>query len=177
MNANDAGLGLSRWQALYNSVDAFLSALGQTSQDEQFSLASYSSAAQVDVKLTTHPPHIMNALSMLSPGGATNIGGGIDQGITLLDDPKLHRLGAVKTMILMTDGLHNTGTDPIAAAQRAAQSGIVIYAITFSPAADQARMISVANITGGEHYHADTGVDLTAIFRSIALGTPVLMTQ
>ena len=177
MNATDVGLGLSRWQALYNSIDAFLLTLGQTDQDEQFALASYSSAAQIDVKLTKHPPNIMNALSRLPVSGATNIGGGIDQGIVLLDDPQLHRIAAVKTMILMTDGLHNTGIDPLAAAQRAVQSGIVIHTITFSPAADQPRMVAVAAITGGQHFHADTAVDLTAIFRTIAKGTPVLMTE
>lgn len=175
MNTADVGGGLTRWEALKNAVNVFLDTLGQTPKDEQFALASYSTDATIDMKLNQNTRNLKNALDKQTPLGWTNIGGGIDQGIAILNDPKAHRAGSEKTLILMTDGLHNIGTDPLEAAQRAVDSDIIIHAITFSPAADQARMKTVAAMTGGQHFHADTSADLSAIYREIALGTPVLL--
>jgi hypothetical protein len=72
-------------------------------------------------------------------------------------------------MIVMTDGLHNTGTDPIEAAERAQDDGIVIHSITFGADADTDRMTDVARITGGTYNHAPNGDELKRIYREIAL--------
>ena len=61
---------------------------------------------------------------------------------------------AVKTMVVMTDGLHNSGGDPVAAAKKAAKKNITINTVTFSTEADFARMKAVAEATGGKHFHA-----------------------
>ena len=39
-------------------------------------------------------------------------------------------------MVLMTDGIHNTGPEPILSARVAAQNDIVIHTVTFSDDAD-----------------------------------------
>ena len=57
-------------------------------------------------------------------------------------------------MILMTDGIHNLGTEPIISASNAAKKDIVIHTITFSDDADIKRMKDVAAATGGQHFHA-----------------------
>lgn len=80
-------------------------------------------------------------------------------------------------MILMTDGIHNTGPEPILSARVAAEKGIVIHTVTFSVEADIPRMRDVAAATGGQHFHADDQADLIAIFRQIASTLPVMLTE
>lgn len=79
-------------------------------------------------------------------------------------------------MIVLTDGIHNTGTDPLYAAQLAAEQNILIYTVTFSAEADMARMQRVAEIGAGKHYHADNASQLAAAFEEIAHSLPTLIT-
>jgi hypothetical protein len=84
---------------------------------------------------------------------------------------------ASKVIVVMTDGIHNTGTDPLQAAQRAADAEIQVFAVTFSKEADQKRMQQVATIGHGKHYYAATGNDLKKVFQDIAGSLPTLLTQ
>ena len=80
-------------------------------------------------------------------------------------------------MVLMTDGRHNTGPEPVLSARRAATENIVIHTVTFSSEADFTRMRDVANETGGQHFHAPDAAALEQIFREIASTLPVLLTE
>ena len=78
----------------------------------------------------------------------------------------------------MTDGMHNTGIDPVTVAQDyVGQYDLTIHTVTFSAGADQARMQQVADIGGGLHYHAETGAQLIEVFREIANNLPTIITQ
>lgn len=70
-------------------------------------------------------------------------------------------------MIVLTDGYHNRGTEPIHAANQAAAEDIEIYTITFGNHADIARMQAIANATGGEHYHAPNAAALKDVFLQV----------
>ena len=52
-------------------------------------------------------------------------------------------------------------------AQRARNQGIVIYTITLGNAADAELMSYVAELTGGEYFHAEQPSDLDARFAEI----------
>ena len=80
-------------------------------------------------------------------------------------------------MIVMTDGIHNLGPEPVLSAQEAATKDIVIHTITFSSDADIKRMEDVAAATGGRHFHAPTAADLARIFKEIASTLPVMLTD
>jgi hypothetical protein len=80
-------------------------------------------------------------------------------------------------MVLMTDGIHNQGPEPLLSAKVAAQNNIVIHTITFSEDADIRRMQDVAQATGGEHFHADDQAELVEVFRRIAVTLPVMTTE
>jgi hypothetical protein len=84
---------------------------------------------------------------------------------------------AVKTIILMTDGIHNLGPEPVLSAREAAAQDIVIHTITFSSDADIPRMQEVAAATGGKHFHAPDAAELVKIFKEIAATLPVLLTE
>jgi uncharacterized protein YegL len=161
---------------LKSAVTVFLSALGETAQDESVGLASYSTDARLDHYLTSDLSLIDATMQQIQANGYTNIGGGIDVGRDILLHGRDNRF-VERTMIVMTDGLHNTGTDPILAAQRARDDGIVIHSITFGDNVDTARMTQVADITGGTYNHAPNGTELRRIYREIALTLSTQLTD
>jgi Ca-activated chloride channel homolog len=179
----------SRWGALNIAMEAFLQELDKTSQDERVGMASYSSdtvecgftyrISQIDSDLSGNYDTIRNVMKNLSSRpvkGRTAISAGLDEGIKVLTGKKA-RPFAVKTMVLMTDGIHNLGPEPVLSAQSAAKKDIVIHTITFSGDADIKRMQDVASATGGRHFHAPTAADLARIFKEIASTLPVLLTN
>jgi Mg-chelatase subunit ChlD len=152
---------------LLTAFDGFLAALADTKDEEEVGLASYSSASTVDEYLTDQYAVPAETLSRLKPGGYTNISSGIENGTTVLTRSGRVRRDATKIMVVMTDGRHNTGPEPIEAAQVAASEKITIFTITFGDDADTSRMKAVADATGGKHYHAPTAADLQEIFRRV----------
>ena len=179
----------SRWGGLYTAVNAFLSELDSTLQEEQCALVSYSSSdwscsfycntSDINAPLDFNYSPIrtqMNNLSSRAVKGSTAIGAGIDNGVKVLTSSSV-RPFAVKTMVVMTDGLHNSGGDPVVAARKAAAKNITINTVTFSYEADVTRMRQVAEVTGGKHFHAPNSAALEAIFRDIASTLPVMLTE
>lgn len=179
----------SRWGALNIALEAFLGELDKTAQDERVALASYSSntkecgfsynISDINSDLVSDYGairQVMKDLSSRPVKGRTAISAGIDEGIKVLSGKKI-RPFAVKTMIVMTDGIHNLGPEPVLSAQKAAKKDIVIHSITFSSDADIKRMQDVAAATGGRHFHAPTAEDLARIFKEIASTLPVMLTD
>ncbi len=180
---------LSRWGGLNGAVAGFLVELDRTAQQEQCGLVSYSRAGrQCGLRFTTSDIHsrldfsfrrIRNEMARLSSqpvSGATNIYAGIENGIRVLTGRR-SRPFAMRTMVVMTDGRHNSGPEPIVAARRAARQRITIHTVTFSNEADFRRMRQVAAATGGQQFHAPDAAALEQIFRQIASTLPVLITD
>jgi Mg-chelatase subunit ChlD len=179
----------SRWGNLHIAVQAFVSELDKTPQKELCGLVSYSSDAkacgntykisEINSELTNDYSVIRQEMAKKSAApveGRTAISAGIDDGIKVLTSSK-SRPFALRTMVLMTDGIHNTGPEPVLSAEVAAQNDIVIHTVTFSVDADIRRMQEVAEATGGEHFHADDQKELVDIFRRIAATLPVMLTE
>jgi Mg-chelatase subunit ChlD len=180
---------LSRWGALATAVEAFLQELDKTKQQENLGMASYSSnktecgntykISTLDADLSSSYKPVRDKMASLSSKpvkGNTAISAGIDEGIKVLTGKKT-RPFAVKTMVLMTDGIHNTGPEPVLSARVAAQNDITIHTVTFSDDADIKRMKDVAAATGGLHFHADDQAELVKVFREIAATLPVMLTE
>jgi len=179
----------SRWGALATSVEAFLDELETTVQEEHVALVSYSSnttecrnryrISEINSDLVSDYNDIRNEMARIGKKpvkGSTSISAGLDDGIDVLTGEKI-RPYAVKTIVLMTDGIHNLGKEPIESAKVAAKNDITIHTITFSDDADIARMKAVAAATDGKHFHANSPDELTQIFREIAATLPVLTTE
>ncbi len=170
----------SRWLDLTAAVETFLGVLESSNLNEHVSLTTYSDKENLDLDLTGELSSISLAVDDYSSrfdGGRTNIGDGILQGAETLSDKKTARPWASRVMIVLTDGNHNTGTDPLYAAQQAASQQIMIYTVTFSEEADVVRMEEVANVGSGTHYHATSATQLSAAFRDIAKSLPTLLTH
>ncbi|MDG2385751.1 MAG: VWA domain-containing protein [Pirellulaceae bacterium] len=178
----------SRWAGLVEAIHEFEGAITETVEEELISLVSYSdaytyqgiSAATVTThcELTADPNVILNKISEIGEEaiiGGTNISAGVNNAIATLTNSSTNRSHAFKLIILMTDGVWNSGADPAVTAQAAADLGIIVHTITFSDAANQADMIEVAELTGGKHYHAPTRDELKEAFADIAYSVPVVL--
>lgn len=168
----------SPWESLVIAVEAFLEVLEDTPQTERVGLASYSSSASLDLQLTSDYSEILAELATLGPSGSTAIGKGMEQGQLALMNETYARPYAAKTMVVMTDGMHNSGIDPVTVATTIANSSqATIHSVTFTAGADQERMQNVATIGGGAHYHADDGLALIDTFREVANNLPTILTK
>lgn len=170
----------SRWIDLLGAVRTFIGELGVTPTQEQLALSVYNHNAETKQSLSTEYQLVIDELAAISlnfESGGTNIGGGMYKGLSAVNDPSAARQHASKVIVLMTDGVHNYGTDPVSAAYSVANSGVTLFAITFSDEADQSKMQRVAEICGGKHFHAITATQLQQAFRDIAKRLPTLLTK
>ncbi len=170
----------ARWLDLITSVQTFINELNATPQTELLSLSTYNDKSATPVKLSDEYAEVVDALNLISmqfDAGGTNIGQGMYEALSAVNDDDKGRQHASKVVVLMTDGVHNFGTSPTIAAHALTDAGVMFFAITFSDEADQATMQEVAEICGGEHFHAVTGAQLSAAFKNIARRLPTLLTQ
>ena len=158
------------------AVNVFLNELESTFPDELLALASYSTTSRLDEGLTDNYQTIRDTANDFEADGFTAIGLALFDGIRGVTGPR-QRPFALPTIVLMTDGRHNTGVEPIVPARRAAREDIIVHTVTFGGNADLRRMRDVALATGGKHFHADSGVELQEVFREIARTLPVLLTE
>lgn len=158
---------ITRMEALKLSVAVFRYVLDTVPGRESIALAAYDGDAETLAPLDTNYTRFDRAIRDMGTGGGTNIGAGIDEGLRVLQTA---RPASSRVMILMTDGRHNQGRDPEAAAVQAmaAMPHLIIYTITFSDSADQSRMQRVAAIGGGEHHHAVDYQGLATVFEHLA---------
>ena len=131
----DAAPPGSRWRDLLGGVTVFNNVLNSSYSSEHVALITYGSSASLEQNLTGDYSLVMSAMDVHTQSlcsGATNIGSGIYEAINALSDPGYTRPWAAKVIVLMTDGRHNTGSDPEVAATAAFNAGISVYTVTFS---------------------------------------------
>jgi len=177
----DAAPNDSRWRDLVEGVRVFIDVLDETSMDENVSLVTYASEATTNLNLTDDYQTISDAMETYSDafsGGGTDIFQGLVEGVDTLRNAGFTRPWAAKVVILLTDGRRSPGTlDPAGTAAWAASEGIAIYTVTFSDEADQINMQNLAELGGGQHFHAVNQADLMEAFRDIARSLPTLLTE
>lgn len=169
--------GGNRWKDLRKAVRAFVKILRKTPQSEQVGLATYSTAASLDEKLSKSYNKLLNKVDNASVSGWTAIGEGMKKGISGLEDPATARPIAAKTLVVMTDGRHNRGVNPDVIAMDARSRNITVHTITFSAGANQTLMKEVARVGGGKHWHADDQDELVHVFEEVANNLPTLITK
>lgn len=158
------------------AIDTFVDTLQSTEMEEFVGLASYSSGATADLALTQDLARIPAAIRRMPVSGATSISAGMNAGRSLIARGAAREF-VERTMIVMTDGNHNTGAEPRGVARVLAAEGVVIHTVTFGADADQRRMREIAAIGRGRFYHAATGAELREVYREIALTLSTQLTQ
>ena len=177
----------SRWKSLEIAVNAFLDVLEATDQEELVSVATFSSSARLDLNLqeTLDYDNIRNLVEDIGNGisttyrvgGETAIGDGIDSGFPSLID-SLGRPYAAKTVLVLTDGNNNSGSDPRFVTKNILdQHNATFDAVTVSDRADQGLMEEITKLGGGNHYHAVHAAELVTIFEKIANNLPTIISN
>lgn len=167
----------NRFEGLRNALDVFLNELENSPQREHVSLTVYSTEDRKLVDMTSNLNLIREEFDKESPGGFTAIGMGLNTGLESIKKDAGSREFALKSIVLMTDGNHNTGVSPVQIADDCADEGVEVHTVTFSIGANQSLMIEVANRTGGVHHHADDGTELETVFQTIARQLQVMLIQ
>jgi Ca-activated chloride channel homolog len=166
-----------KFVSLLQAVDVFAAEVKNTNAEELVSLTVYNHVTTKLVPLTSDMLAIKNALAGINATGATGIGSALIVGSDSLEKDPLQRPLAQKTIVLMTDGIHNTGIGPLQASQIAVDRNQVVHTISFGSDADQILMKKVAEKTGGRHFHASNATQLKDVFRAIALEIPVTLIE
>jgi Ca-activated chloride channel homolog len=164
-----------RFTSLKNALRIFLQELQAMPQECQVSLSVYSTDARQLHEMTTDFAAIDRIFSTQTASGFTAIGLGLRTGLRSIKQDPNSRPFAFKEILLMTDGNHNTGINPLAVVPEAQRDNVTVHAITFSRDANQALMRQVAQQTGGVFLHANTNQELIDAFREIAVQVPVIL--
>lgn len=184
--------------AVKNSVDLFIHFMQEGDGRDRVGLAVYNAPdgnGVLESTLTDNLGFIMAQARQRQAGhyhNYTNIGGGMTVGREELQARA--RVGAVKMMVLLTDGQANWvngGVNASAAKQYVldeaylcAENHIKILTISLGAGADIALMDEVAQITNGVHFNVPGGQtvaeyteDLTKIFRQVAGHRPLKLVK
>lgn len=185
----------SRWDSLENAISVFLTEMDLKEKKEHVALVTYSSSVtywsshfsqyfsatevSVDEDFTQTYSNVMNAVLDIGSEpviGGTAISSGIDEAVDLLNNSPRNAYSE-KVIILLTDGVWNTGYDPSTAAAAAANDDIVIHTVSFGSGAGQTEMQEVADATGGTAYDAPGDDELEDAFREIARSIGISLTE
>ncbi len=166
-----------RFQALAEGLDTFLSVLESTPQDEHVSLSVYETTARKLQPITSDLDLVRNAFQREVADGNTAIGLGLGEGLDSILHDSNARSFALKSIVLMTDGNHNTGINPEEIAKQCADAGVTVVTITFKGGANKGRMQTIADSTGGQHFHANNGNELKDAFETIARQLAVMLIE
>ena len=176
-----------------NRIEALKRVASQFIQDrvsDRIGIVVYSGESYTKVPATTDKNIVLQSLSEIKHGeieDGTAIGMGLGTAINRLKDSKTKS----KVIILMTDGVNNTGViDPLSASELAKQYGIRVYTIgigtngkALSPIAynpdgswqygmvpveiDEKLLTQIAQTTGGHYFRATDNRKLVQIYTEI----------
>lgn len=104
-------------------------------------LVSFGISARVDVRLTRDKASIIDRLDHRA-SGMTSVTSGLNLAYGHLRANG--RPGVAKTLVVITDGGHNTGADPRQASQRIHESGGVVYAVAIGDNANHELLMAIA---------------------------------
>lgn len=132
----------------------------------QSGLTSYNHQATLDDPMSFDHASTITAIESLTAGGATATGDAID--VSHSDFLNNRRPNIRHTMIVLTDGFTNSGSDPVTQAQQAKADGIEIFSIGLGSNVNEQELREIA--TDDDHfYHPQDTDELIAVFEEILL--------
>jgi Flp pilus assembly protein TadG len=184
----------SRWAILSDAVDEMLDILADREVSARVGLVTFANTYDFgryhadtvtrERDLTSNYNNIRTSITSVGQKpliGATDIAAGLTEAKDLLTTSAQARpKTAHPAIILFSDGIFTTGTDPVTyATQMYTDHKIVIHSVTFgADATARTRMNQIAAAAGkGLSLHADTADQLIASFRTIANSIPVMITE
>jgi len=190
---------LSRWAALRDAVNLFLTEAGNYNPPPRTALVTwangmtsgvspfaFSPSSSTDYALPSSSGHnwagnmssvqaAINTRGASPVIGGTNLSAGLDLAVSVLrgTNSSLH---TSKVVILLTDGEWNAGRDPSTAAYDARGQGITVHTISMLTS-QQPDLQEVADITGGKYIGTSNTTELRNAFIELAHSLPVVLTD
>jgi len=145
-------------------------------------LVTFSTSPNLAAPLTDKRQDVLTALDYLQAGGATATGDGLSLAISQLTSTTT---GATSSrppamIVLLTDGVTNRGSDPLAAAARAKAANIRIVTVGIGSrneavtvhgqrvgGVDDQALGAIASATGGKYYFAEEAGQLSQIYSTL----------
>ncbi|MEU4769459.1 VWA domain-containing protein [Actinosynnema sp. NPDC023794] len=132
---------------------------------DRLCVVSFAHDARTDFALTpittqSDRDNAQNAIAALAAGGSTSIGGGLGAGLTNIINAGTR--AATQVVVLLTDGLHNSGEHPTAVVPDLVANGVRVYTLGIGRSIDTALLQSIANSTGGTFYRIDPNLSVAA---------------
>ncbi|MHC1728425.1 MAG: VWA domain-containing protein [Syntrophobacteraceae bacterium] len=149
---------------------AVLGLLSRLSDTDRFALVSYSDQVQRHSGLLPLTPAnratLEGMVSGIQPSGATNLGGGLQEGMRQLMDSE--KSGRTARLILISDGLANRGvTDPSALgtmASAAPETGFAVSTIGVGLDFNEQLMTTIADKGTGNYYFMESAAAFAQVF-------------
>ena len=140
----------------------FINVLADT---DRAAVTSYSSSAGVNYAMNVmnaaNKTAAKSAISLINASGLTNIGGGLQVSLDQItgDGDRLSN----EFIILLSDGQHNTGTDPSAVLPALKTRGVTVHTIGLGNV-DASLMSNIASQTGGTYLFANSSAQMNSHF-------------
>jgi Mg-chelatase subunit ChlD len=161
--------GDGRFAAMIAAAEAFLDEIDLSHETEHVAIVVYNHSATTVQPLTYDTALLRNSLNTVAiTESGTGIGNGLLEGSQSLSTNALARPLAYQQIVLMTDGNHNTGINPVDAVPTPISRNQIVDTITFSDDANESLMSEVATLAGGTHIHAQDDQQLIDAFREMA---------
>ncbi len=167
----------SRLQAGVDAAERFLEA---APKDAAVGLVTFDAGARVRVAPTTDRNAVRDALKNLPIGVGTAIGDAVQASLqsiqasgALAQVPESAQTSAAR-ILLLTDGANSFGSDPLEAAQRAADMRVPVYSVLLGDDPGRSDQLSptetlttLANQTGGIFTQSTSNEDLQRVYADI----------
>ncbi|MDL1961871.1 MAG: VWA domain-containing protein [Deltaproteobacteria bacterium] len=149
--------GSMKGEKLEKALQAAKAYVTTMSSDDQASLSVFSERASTELTMANRDQLIGSsldsALSSVSAHSATNIGAGLEQGFSQLENASADPDS--KVALLMSDGKNNRGSWR-SVAEKFKTKHWPVYTVGFGKDADEAALTEIAKITGGTYWPAET---------------------
>ena len=163
---------------------AAASLIDQLPGADRIALISFDSHATLRQGLTTDRDAVKAALASLVPGSGTALGDGLALALNQLSSTGRTASGARERpamIVVLTDGVSNQGSDPLAVAQQVAAAKIPVQTIGIGlrngsaivrgepvGGVDETTLSAIASATGGKYYYAQAAGELQSIYSNLA---------
>ncbi|MCL6529834.1 MAG: VWA domain-containing protein [Meiothermus ruber] len=165
----------SRLEAAQKAAQDFVRALPE---EAKVGLVSFAGYATLEVPLTTDHQSVIDRIALFQLARGTAIGEGLLESLKAFPADAQGKPLGPSTIVLLSDGRSNRGTDPLEAAQKAKQMGVKVHTIGLGKplaagevpsylAFDEEALRAIAEATGGQYYTAESVEALQAAYRKL----------
>lgn len=156
----------------------------QLPASDRIALISFDTRVVVRQGLTTDRGAVKRALSTLVPGSGTALGDALWVALNQLNPAGRAASGTRERpamIVVLTDGVSNQGSNPLAVAQQIAAAKVAVQTIGIGlrngsatiqgesvGGVDEATLSAIAKATGGKYYYAQAAGELQTIYSTLA---------